>query len=538
MSFRNSSRSASSSCASSSSMAAHTGTTSAPSATARSRTASSNGLFSKPSSATLAMYISGFRVSRNRSRTSAFSSSSRPRLRADLPSLSPAASFCSTGFFANASLSFALAARSARFSALSTDSRSASASSDLMVSMSAIGSTLPATWITSPSKQRTTWAIASTSRMCARNLLPRPSPFDAPATRPAMSTNSTAVGTTFCGLTIAASAFSRGSGTGTTPTFGSIVQNGKLAAAMPALVSALNRVDLPTLGSPTMPHLMPMDLIPGIGNREWGIGKAGVGMLLRLPIPHSLFPRRVQLLHRLVELPIHRQRQHVQGARDAVQDGGFVRGGRPAQHPRRDLILVAGVADAHAQAMELAVAEVAHDVAQAVLPTVAAVELQAHGTGRQVQVVMRDQTLFGFDLVIAQRRNHGDAALVHEGGGLEQPDRFAAKAHAAALAMQLAVEGEPLALAAGKGVHQPEPGIVPGSEVFGAGIAQPDDEFQSSHCAASHAWPRAGRARGRTTYFLSAAGWRRTSHPAWQPRPWSLRPRLRQRPPRHPRRFP
>src|SRR6185312_8050042 len=211
-------------------------------------------------------------------------------------------------------------------------------------------------------------------------------------------------------------------------------------------------------------------------------------MLLRLPIPHSLFPRRVQLLHRLVELPVHRQRQHVQGARDAVQDGGFVRGGRPAQHPRRDLILVAGVADAHAQAMELAVAEVAHDVAQAVLPTVAAVELQAHGTGRQVQVVMRDQTLFGFDLVIAQRRNHGDAALVHEGGGLEQPDRFAAKAHAAALAMQLAVEGEPFALAAGKGVHQPE------------------DEFQSSHCAASHAWPRAGRARGRTTYFLSAAG--------------------------------
>jgi hypothetical protein len=73
-----------------------------------------------------------------------------------------------------------------------------------------------------------------------------------------MSTNSIEVGTTFCGWTIAASAARRGSGTGTTPTFGSIVQNGKLAAAMPALVSALNRVDLPTLGRPTMPHLMPM----------------------------------------------------------------------------------------------------------------------------------------------------------------------------------------------------------------------------------------------------------------------------------------
>lgn len=36
------------------------------------------------------------------------------------------------------------------------------------------------------------------------------------------------------------------------------VQNGKLAASIPALVSALNRVDFPTLGKPTIPHLNPM----------------------------------------------------------------------------------------------------------------------------------------------------------------------------------------------------------------------------------------------------------------------------------------
>ncbi len=69
---------------------------------------------------------------------------------------------------------------------------------------------------------------------------------------------------------MAASAFSRGSGTGTTPTFGSIVQNGKFAAAIPALVSALNRVDLPTLGRPTMPHLMPMVGLRGTGKRGNG----------------------------------------------------------------------------------------------------------------------------------------------------------------------------------------------------------------------------------------------------------------------------
>ncbi len=68
--------------------------------------------------------------------------------------------------------------------------------------------------------------MASVSRMLARNLLPSPSPFEAPATSPAMSTNSMVVGSTFCGLTIAASASSRGSGIGTTPTLGSMVQNG------------------------------------------------------------------------------------------------------------------------------------------------------------------------------------------------------------------------------------------------------------------------------------------------------------------------
>ena len=41
-----------------------------------------------------------------------------------------------------------------------------------------------------------------------------------------MSTNSTTAGITRSGLAMAASAASRGSGTSTMPTFGSIVQNG------------------------------------------------------------------------------------------------------------------------------------------------------------------------------------------------------------------------------------------------------------------------------------------------------------------------
>ncbi|MCY1210177.1 hypothetical protein D9M72_218560 [compost metagenome] len=114
-----------------------------------------------------------------------------------------------------------------RCSAFSTVARSARQSSVWITSMSEIGSTLPATWITfSSSKQRTTLTVASVSRMCARNLLPRPSPVLAPATRPAMSTNSTMAGTTRSGLTISLSWSSRGSGTSTTPTLGSMVQNG------------------------------------------------------------------------------------------------------------------------------------------------------------------------------------------------------------------------------------------------------------------------------------------------------------------------
>ena len=72
---------------------------------------------------------------------------------------------------------------------LSTVSRSLRQSSAVMVSMSATGLTRFSTWMTlGSSKQRTTWRIASTSRMWERNWLPSPSPFEAPRTRPAMST--------------------------------------------------------------------------------------------------------------------------------------------------------------------------------------------------------------------------------------------------------------------------------------------------------------------------------------------------------------
>src|SRR5690606_4127191 len=360
---------------------------------------------------------------------------------------------------------------------LSTDSRSARASSVSMVSISASGSTRLATWITSGcSKQRTTCAIASTSRIWARNLLPRPSPLAAPATRPAMSTNSTAVGTTRSGLTISASAPRRGSGTGTTPRFGSIVQNGKLAAAMPALVSALKSVDLPTFGRPTMPHWMPMTV------RFWNSG-FGIrpGRSPQIQNPQSLVPAGVQPLHRLVEVALDRKRQHVDGVVDGAVDHDVVVVAGPAQYPGHHAVLVTGMADADAQAVEPAVAEQLHGVAQAVLAAVAAVELEPGHAGRQVQLVVRQQRLFRLDLPVAQRRGHRLAAEVHEGRRPQQPDRAPVDIDFRRLTEQLGLQAKAHTRPVGERVDEAEPGVVPGPRVFGPRIAEADDESQSFH---------------------------------------------------------
>ncbi|MNX67873.1 hypothetical protein D3C86_990320 [compost metagenome] len=90
-----------------------------------------------------------------------------------------------------------------------------------------MGSMRFSTWVMSSStKQRATKATASQSRMLARNWLPRPSPLDAPRTRPAMSTKVIREGMISLDPAMPASTSRRGSGTATSPVFGSMVQNG------------------------------------------------------------------------------------------------------------------------------------------------------------------------------------------------------------------------------------------------------------------------------------------------------------------------
>ena len=156
----------------------------------------------------------------------ACSSSSRFKVRARWPSFKPSSTFFATSSFFTPALS-RFASFSRRGMALSSVPMSARISSVLMVSTSELGFTRPSTCTTSGSlKKRTTSQMASVSRMFARNWLPRPSPWLAPATRPAMSTNSTVAGTILAGWSISASFSRRSSGTGTMPTLGSMVAKG------------------------------------------------------------------------------------------------------------------------------------------------------------------------------------------------------------------------------------------------------------------------------------------------------------------------
>ena len=142
--------------------------------------------------------------------SSAASASCAASRLAQLLDLSPRTSFSSRGI------------------AFSTVWRSARISSVWMVEMSLAGLTSPSTCVTSSSrKTRVTWQIAADSRMCERNLLPRPSPCDAPRDDAGDVDELDGRGQHLGRAEhLGELRGSRSSGTPTTPTLGSIVANG------------------------------------------------------------------------------------------------------------------------------------------------------------------------------------------------------------------------------------------------------------------------------------------------------------------------
>jgi hypothetical protein len=105
------------------------------------------------------------------------------------------------------------------------------------------------------SKQRTTWQIASTSRMWARNWLPSPSPRDAPSTRPGDVHELDRGGHDLGGGGELAEALQAAVGHGHDAHVGVDRAEREVRRLCPAWETALNRVDLPTFGSPTSPTL-------------------------------------------------------------------------------------------------------------------------------------------------------------------------------------------------------------------------------------------------------------------------------------------
>ena len=147
-----------------------------------------SGIDSISSSPTLTTTSTRRLVSRKYGARSSLTSSFNPARYSGRPSESWSQAICSASVSATIDLS-SFAARWVCLSRFSTVSKSASANSISTMRRCSIGSDGPTT--SSSSNARNTKTIASTSRMLARNLLPRPSPVLAPSTRPPMSTTST-----------------------------------------------------------------------------------------------------------------------------------------------------------------------------------------------------------------------------------------------------------------------------------------------------------------------------------------------------------
>jgi hypothetical protein len=111
------------------------------------------------------------------------------------------------------------------------------------------------------------------------------------------------------------------------------------------------------------------------------------------------------------------------------------------------------------------------------MPPGTATELEFDGARRQIQFVMHDQDFIGHDLVEAGQCHGGQARTVHEGLRLQQPHFIAPKVGARGIAVKARLVAQRHVAHARELVDQPEASVVSRRRIFGARIAEPDDEF-------------------------------------------------------------
>src|SRR6056297_3998525 len=177
--------------------------------------------------------------------------------------------------------------------------------------------------------------------------------------------------------------------------------------------------------------------------------------------------------------------QHVGGAVDGCTNRLFFFRPGPAEDPGQYLFGLPGMADADAQAPELRRTEMTENAAQPVVSAVAAALFKAHGAGRQVQLIVGDQHAFDRHLVEVHGRAQRLTGLVHEGFGRQNDHVDAVQLRPGGSPLELAVVLERQAVTPIQFVHKPEPGVVPGSFVLRAGIAQAGDQPGTHHSSYS-----------------------------------------------------
>ena len=98
--------------------------------------------------------------------------------------------------------------------------------------------------------------------------------------------------------------------------------------------------------------------------------------------------------------------------------------------------------------------------------------------GRQVELVMHDQHLVRRELEVVAERAHRLAAAIHVAHRLQEPQRLARDLAAARLGVVAPLRPQAQLMAARQFVDEPEARVVARVFVFGARIAEPDDQMQ------------------------------------------------------------
>src|SRR5688572_13199146 len=269
---------------------------------------------------------------------------------------------------------------------------------------------------------------------------------------------------------------------------------------MPAFVSALNRVDLPTFGRPTMPHFtlfLPEERLqqPAGFLRLRGL-LDGHLLLCRLLLLLGLRLGRMQLLNRSLHVALEHVGQNLQRAVDRLVDRGFLFDGRLVQHEVTALGSRRRPADAQPQAPVLVRRQPLRDVLQAVVPGDAAALLEARHAGLEVELVVNHQDFLRLDLEEAGEHLHRLAAQVHERLRQQQPD----VGMLADQRLELRILAQRDAVGLREALHQPEACVVPRALVLLARVAQADDQtnhflsFLSAFSAGAFSAPAFGAA--------------------------------------------